>query len=125
MEGGGILEGNPGRSNPKGQPPLTLVYELIQSLQQNQGKLAKSIRQLRESNNNRETHGGGGRNHEERDHHDERDSNNKNDTPFVTMSDVADLLKQERERPPKEPGHFVRKPPNPKKLLKEPYPRKV
>ena len=100
MGGGGIPGGNPG-----GQPPLTLIYELIQSLQQNQGELAESIRQLKESSNNREAHGGNGRNHEERDHHDERDSNNKNDTPFVTMSDVADLLKQERERPPKEPRH--------------------
>ena len=51
-------------------------------------------------------------------------SNNKNDAPFVTMSDVADLLKQERERPPKEPRHFVRKPPYPKELLKEPYSEK-
>uniref|UniRef100_A0A2N9GDJ2 Integrase catalytic domain-containing protein n=1 Tax=Fagus sylvatica TaxID=28930 RepID=A0A2N9GDJ2_FAGSY len=93
MEGGGIPEGNPGGGNPGGQPPLTLVYELIQSLQQNQGELAESIRQLKESNNNRETHGGNGRNHEERDHHDERDSNNKNDTPFVTMLDV-ELLKE-------------------------------
>uniref|UniRef100_A0A2N9FVD9 Integrase catalytic domain-containing protein n=1 Tax=Fagus sylvatica TaxID=28930 RepID=A0A2N9FVD9_FAGSY len=121
--GGGIPEGNPG-GNPGGQPPLTLIYELIQSLQQNQGELAESIRQLKESSNNREAHGGNGRNHEERDHHDERDSNNKNDAPFVTMSDVADLLKQERERPPKEPRHFVRKPPYPKELLKEPYPEK-
>uniref|UniRef100_A0A2N9H877 Integrase catalytic domain-containing protein n=1 Tax=Fagus sylvatica TaxID=28930 RepID=A0A2N9H877_FAGSY len=124
MEGGGIPEGNPGGGNPGGQPPLTLIYELIQSLQQNQGELAESIRQLKESSNNREAHGGNGRNHEERDHHDERDSNNKNDAPFVTMSDVADLLKQERERPPKEPRHFVRKPPYPKELLKEPYPEK-
>uniref|UniRef100_A0A2N9GSF0 RNA-directed DNA polymerase n=1 Tax=Fagus sylvatica TaxID=28930 RepID=A0A2N9GSF0_FAGSY len=123
MGGGGIPEGNPG-GNPGGQPPLTLIYELIQSLQQNQGELAESIRQLKESSNNREAHGGNGRNHEERDHHDERDSNNKNDAPFVTMSDVADLLKQERERPPKEPRHFVRKPPYPKELLKEPYPEK-
>uniref|UniRef100_A0A2N9EXH7 Integrase catalytic domain-containing protein n=1 Tax=Fagus sylvatica TaxID=28930 RepID=A0A2N9EXH7_FAGSY len=123
MGGGGIPEGNP-EGNPGGQPPLTLIYELIQGLQQNQGELAESIRQLKESSNNREAHGGNGRNHEERDHHDERDSNNKNDAPFVTMSDVADLLKQERERPPKEPRHFVRKPPYPKELLKEPYPEK-
>uniref|UniRef100_A0A2N9FNQ7 Integrase catalytic domain-containing protein n=1 Tax=Fagus sylvatica TaxID=28930 RepID=A0A2N9FNQ7_FAGSY len=123
MEGGGIPEGNPGGGNLGGQPPLTLIYELIQSLQQNQGELVESIRQLKESSNNREAHGGNGRNHEERDHHDERDSNNKNDAPFVTMSDVADLLKQERERP-KEPRHFVRKPPYPKELLKESYPEK-
>uniref|UniRef100_A0A2N9EIX4 Integrase catalytic domain-containing protein n=1 Tax=Fagus sylvatica TaxID=28930 RepID=A0A2N9EIX4_FAGSY len=94
MGGGGIPEGNPG-GNPGGQPPLTLIYELIQSLQQNQGELVESIRQLKESSNNREAHG-----------------------------DVADLLKQERERPPKEPRHFVRKPPYPKELLKEPYPEK-
>uniref|UniRef100_A0A2N9EK87 Integrase catalytic domain-containing protein n=1 Tax=Fagus sylvatica TaxID=28930 RepID=A0A2N9EK87_FAGSY len=48
----------------------------------------------------------------------------RNDTPFVTMSDVADLLRQERERPPKEPRHFVRRPPYPIELLKEPYPEK-
>uniref|UniRef100_A0A2N9IFC4 Integrase catalytic domain-containing protein n=1 Tax=Fagus sylvatica TaxID=28930 RepID=A0A2N9IFC4_FAGSY len=96
MGGGGIPEGNP-EGNPGGQPPLTLIYELIQGLQQNQGELAESIRQLKESSNNREAHGGNGRNHEERDHHDERDSNNKNDAP---------------------------KPPYPKELLKEPYPEK-
>ena len=72
MGGGGIPEGNPGGNNPGGQPPLTLIYELIQSLQQNQGELAEFIRQLKESSNNREAHGGNGRNHEERDHHDER-----------------------------------------------------
>jgi hypothetical protein len=42
----------------------------------------------------------------------------------VTMSDVADLLKQERERNPKEPRLFVRKPPYPAELLKQPYPEK-
>ena len=44
MGGGGIPEGNPGGNNQGGQPPLTLIYELIQSLQQNQGELAESIR---------------------------------------------------------------------------------
>ena len=124
LGGGNPGGGNPGGGHPRGPPPLTLVYELIQSLQQNQGKLAESIKQLKESNNNKEMLGGDERNHEERDHHDERDSNNKNDPPFVTMSDVVDLLKQERERPPKKPRHFVRKPPYPKELLKEPYPEK-
>jgi hypothetical protein len=32
MDGGGIPEGNLGGGNPGGQPPLTLIYELIQSL---------------------------------------------------------------------------------------------
>jgi hypothetical protein len=40
------------------------------------------------------------------------------------MSDVADLLQQEREKIPKEPRHFVRKPPYPAELLKQPYPDK-
>uniref|UniRef100_A0A2N9HV07 RNA-directed DNA polymerase n=1 Tax=Fagus sylvatica TaxID=28930 RepID=A0A2N9HV07_FAGSY len=35
---------------------------------------------------------------------------------FVTMSDVANLLKQEREKNPKEPRLFVRKPPYPIEL---------
>ena len=43
--------------------------------------------------------------------HDEREFNNKNGTLVVTMSDVADLLKQERERTPKKPKMFARKPP--------------
>uniref|UniRef100_A0A2N9FBR0 Retrotransposon gag domain-containing protein n=1 Tax=Fagus sylvatica TaxID=28930 RepID=A0A2N9FBR0_FAGSY len=43
---------------------------------------------------------------------------------FVTMSDVANLLKQEREKNPKEPRLFVRKPPYPIELLKQPYPEK-
>ena len=40
------------------------------------------------------------------------------------MSDVANLLKQEREKNPKEPRLFVRKPPYPTELLKQPYPEK-
>uniref|UniRef100_A0A2N9GPS6 Uncharacterized protein n=1 Tax=Fagus sylvatica TaxID=28930 RepID=A0A2N9GPS6_FAGSY len=37
---------------------------------------------------------------------------------------VANLLKQEREKNPKEPRLFVRKPPYPTELLKQPYPEK-
>uniref|UniRef100_A0A2N9IF38 Retrotransposon gag domain-containing protein n=1 Tax=Fagus sylvatica TaxID=28930 RepID=A0A2N9IF38_FAGSY len=33
----------------------------------------------------------------------------------------ADLVKQEREKNPKEPRHFVRRPPYPTELLKQPY----
>ena len=40
------------------------------------------------------------------------------------MSDMADLLKQEREKNPKESQHFVRKPPYLTELLKQPYPEK-
>ena len=40
------------------------------------------------------------------------------------MFDVADLLKQEKEKNPKEPRHFVRKPPYPMELLNQPYPEK-
>ena len=43
--------------------------------------------------------------------HDEREFNNKNGTPFVTMSDVADLFRQKRKRTRKEPKMFARKPP--------------
>ena len=83
-------------------------------------ELAESLRQLKEVNGNKEDH----QNKNDNRNHEERESHNKNDTPFVTMSDVADLLKQERERLPKEPRHFVRRPPYPIKLLKEPYPEK-
>ena len=40
------------------------------------------------------------------------------------MADVANLLQQEREKIPKEPRHFLRKPPYPTELLKQPYPDK-
>ena len=78
------------------------------------------MRQLKEVNGNKEDH----QNKNDNRNHEERESHNKNDTPFVTMSDVVDLLKQERERPPKEPRHFVRRPLYPMELLKEPYPAK-
>jgi hypothetical protein len=78
------------------------------------------LRLLKEVNGNKEDH----QNKNDNRNHEERESHNKNDTPFVTMSDVADLLKQERERLPKEPRHFVRRPPYPRELLKEPYPEK-
>jgi hypothetical protein len=55
-------------------------------------ELVESVKQLKEASNNKE------RNDDK--NHDEREPNNKNGTPFVTMSDVADLLKQERERTP-------------------------
>ena len=41
------------------------------------------------------------------------------------MTDVANLLKQEREKNPKEPRLFVRKPPYPTELLKQPYPENM
>ena len=40
------------------------------------------------------------------------------------MANVEDLLQQEREKIPKEPRHFVRKPPYPAELLRQPYPEK-
>ena len=50
-------------------------------------------------------------------------SHNK-ETIFVTMSNVADLVKQEREKNPKELRHLVRRPLYPTELLKQPYPEK-
>jgi hypothetical protein len=99
---------------------MALMFEMIKGMQQNQVELAESLRQLREANANKEDH----QNKNDNRNHEERESHNKNDTPFVTMSDVADLLRQERERPPKEPRHFVRRLPYPIELLKEPYPEK-
>ena len=99
---------------------MVLMFEMIKGMQQTQAELAKSLRQLKEVNSNKEDH----QNKNDNRNHEERESHNKNDAPFVTMSNVADLLKQERERPPKKPRHFVRRPPYPIELLKEPYPEK-
>uniref|UniRef100_A0A2N9G2A5 Integrase catalytic domain-containing protein n=1 Tax=Fagus sylvatica TaxID=28930 RepID=A0A2N9G2A5_FAGSY len=99
--GGGQVLG--GGEIPVGGPQqMALMFEMIKGMQQNQVELAESLRQLREANGNKEDH----QNKNDNRNHEERESHNKNDTPFVTMSDVADLLKQERERPPKEPRHF-------------------
>uniref|UniRef100_A0A2N9FW41 Integrase catalytic domain-containing protein n=1 Tax=Fagus sylvatica TaxID=28930 RepID=A0A2N9FW41_FAGSY len=43
---------------------------------------------------------------------------------YILMFDVVDLLKQEREKNPKESRHFIRRPPYPTELLKQPYPEK-
>ena len=83
-------------------------------------ELAESLKQLKEVNSNKEDY----QNKNDNRNHEERESHNKTDILFVTMFDVAHLLKQERERPPKEPRHFVRSPPYPIELLKEPYPKK-
>ena len=103
-----------------GPQQMALMFEMIKGMQQTQAELAESLRQLKEVNSNKEDHQNKNDNH----NHEERESHNKNDAPFVTMSNVANLLKQERERPPKEPRHFVRRPPYPIELLKEPYPEK-
>jgi hypothetical protein len=99
---------------------MALMFEMIKGMQQTQAELAESLRQLKEVNSHKEDHP----NKNDNRNHEERESHNKIDAWFVTMSDVADLLKQERERPPKEPRHFVRRPPYPIELLKEPYPEK-
>uniref|UniRef100_A0A2N9J026 Retrotransposon gag domain-containing protein n=1 Tax=Fagus sylvatica TaxID=28930 RepID=A0A2N9J026_FAGSY len=46
------------------------------------------------------------------------------ETTFATMNELANLLKQEREKNPKEPRLYVKKPPYPTELLKQPYPEK-
>uniref|UniRef100_A0A2N9H8N1 Uncharacterized protein n=1 Tax=Fagus sylvatica TaxID=28930 RepID=A0A2N9H8N1_FAGSY len=105
--GGGQTHGGEqvlgGGEIPVGGPQqMALMFEMIKAMQQNQAELAESLKQLREVNTNKEDH----QNKNDNRNHEERESHNKNDTPFVTMSDVADLLKQERERAPKEPRHF-------------------
>jgi hypothetical protein len=84
--------------------------------------LAVAIKQLKEKDAGAKTLPQSEGENQEKPHQDSG-SHNK-ETIFVTMSDVADLLKQEREKNPKEPRHFVRKPPYPIELLNQPYPEK-
>ena len=84
-------------------------------------ELTEAFKELKEANNNKEGHQNKNDNH----NNEERESHNRNDAPFVTMSDVVNLLKQERERLPNGPRHFLRKPPYPIELLKEPYRRSM
>ena len=99
-----------GEDIPVGGPQqMALMFEMIKGMQQAQVELIESLKKLKEANSNKEDH----QNKNDNRSHEERESHNRNDAPFVTMSNVADLLKQERERAPKEPRHFVRKPPIP------------
>ena len=118
VPGGGQVLG--GGETPVGGPQqMALMFEMIKGMQQTQAELAESVRQLKEVNGNKKDH----QNKNDHRNHEERESHNKNDTPFVTMSDVADLLKQEKERLLKEPRHFVRRPSYPIELLKELLPK--
>uniref|UniRef100_A0A2N9I2U7 Uncharacterized protein n=1 Tax=Fagus sylvatica TaxID=28930 RepID=A0A2N9I2U7_FAGSY len=102
--------------------PTNLMLELIQSLQQNQSELAKAIKQLKEKDAGMKTLPQNEGGNQEKPHQDS--GSHEKETTFVTMSDVANLLKQEREKNPKEPRLFVKKPPYPTELLKQPYPEK-
>uniref|UniRef100_A0A2N9H380 Integrase catalytic domain-containing protein n=1 Tax=Fagus sylvatica TaxID=28930 RepID=A0A2N9H380_FAGSY len=103
-------------------PPTNLLLELIQSLQQNQSELAEAIKQLKGKDAGTKTPPQNEDGDQEKPHEDS--GSHQKEATFVTMSDVADLLKQEREKNPKEPRLFVRKPPYPAELLKQPYPEK-
>uniref|UniRef100_A0A2N9FG65 Integrase catalytic domain-containing protein n=1 Tax=Fagus sylvatica TaxID=28930 RepID=A0A2N9FG65_FAGSY len=103
-------------------PPTSLLLQLIQSLQQNQSELAEAIKQLKEKDTATKTPRQNEEENQEKPHQDS--GSQEKEATFVTMSDVANLLKQEREKNPKEPRLFVRKPPYPIELLKQPYPEK-
>jgi hypothetical protein len=102
--------------------PTNLMLELIQSLQQNQSELAEAIKQLKEKDAGTKTLPQNEGGNQEKPHQDS--GSHEKEATFVTMSDVANLLKQEREKNPKEPRLFVKKPPYPTELLKQPYPEK-
>jgi hypothetical protein len=103
-------------------PPTNLLLELIQNLQQNQSELAEAIKQLKEKDAGTKTLPQNEGGNQEKPHQDS--GSHEKETTFVTMTEVANLLKQEREKNPKEPRLFVRKPPYPTELLKQPYPEK-
>ena len=88
------------------------MLELIQGLQQTQGELAEAVRQLKEKDAGVKTIPQNEGENQERPHQDSSSHNKE--------TDVTDLLKQEREKNPKEPRHFVRRPPYPTELLKQP-----
>uniref|UniRef100_A0A2N9I7Z0 RNA-directed DNA polymerase n=1 Tax=Fagus sylvatica TaxID=28930 RepID=A0A2N9I7Z0_FAGSY len=95
-------------------PPTSLLLQLIQSLQQNQSELAEAIKQLKEKDAATKTPPQNEEENQEKPHQDS--GSQDKEATFVTMSDVANLLKQEREKNPKEPRLFVRKPPYPIEL---------
>jgi hypothetical protein len=74
-----------------------LLLELIQGLQQTQGELAKTVQQLKEKSSKAKNDHQDGENHHEYLHQEPSSHNNKAE-PFITLSEVADLLQQEREK---------------------------
>uniref|UniRef100_A0A2N9ENL2 RNA-directed DNA polymerase n=1 Tax=Fagus sylvatica TaxID=28930 RepID=A0A2N9ENL2_FAGSY len=113
----------PPPNDPNQEVLLTnLLLELIQNLQQNQSELAEAIKQLKEKDAGMKTPPQNEEENQEKPHQDS--GSHEKETTFVTMSDVANLLRQEREKNPKEPRLFVRKPPYLIELLKQPYPEK-
>uniref|UniRef100_A0A2N9F794 RNA-directed DNA polymerase n=1 Tax=Fagus sylvatica TaxID=28930 RepID=A0A2N9F794_FAGSY len=85
-------------------PPTSLLLQLIQSLQQNQSELAEAIKQLKEKDAATKTLPQNEEENQEKPHQDS--GSQDKEVTFVTMSDVANLLKQEREKNPKEPRLF-------------------
>jgi hypothetical protein len=86
----------PPPSDPNPEPPPTnLLLELIQSLQQNQSELAEAIKQLKEKDAGTKTPPQNEGGDQEKPHEDS--GSHQKEATFVTMSDIADLLKQERE----------------------------
>jgi hypothetical protein len=94
LDGGQVPDGRHdlggGETLVGGPQQMALMFEMIKGMQQTQVELAECLRQLKEVNGNKDDH----QNKNDNRNHEERESHNKNDTPFVTMSDVADLLKQ-------------------------------
>ena len=80
----------PSDPNP-GVPPTNLLLELIQSLQQNQSELAEAIKQLKEKDAGTKTPLQNEGGDQEKPHEDS--GSHQKEATFVTMSDVADLLK--------------------------------
>ena len=111
----------PEKSVPNAEAQQTnLLLELIQGLQQTQGELVEAFKEKSsEAKNDRHDN-----ENQHENPHQEPSSHNNKEEPFITLSEVADLLQQEREKILKEPRHFVKKPPYPAELLKQPYPDK-
>uniref|UniRef100_A0A2N9GKK5 Integrase catalytic domain-containing protein n=1 Tax=Fagus sylvatica TaxID=28930 RepID=A0A2N9GKK5_FAGSY len=100
-----------------------LLLELIQGLQQTQGELVEAVRQLKEKSSEAKNDRQDDENQHENPYQEPSSHNNKEE-PFITLSEVVDFLQQEKEKILKKPRHFVKKPPYPAELLKQPYPDK-
>uniref|UniRef100_A0A2N9G8E1 RNA-directed DNA polymerase n=1 Tax=Fagus sylvatica TaxID=28930 RepID=A0A2N9G8E1_FAGSY len=95
----------------------------VNSLQQNQSELAEAIKQLKEKDAGTKTPPQNEDGDQEKPHEDS--GSHQKEATFVTMSDVEQTSSSKKgKRIPKEPRLFVRKPPYPAELLKQPYPEK-
>ena len=113
------------------------LFEMMRGMQRNQDNLAQAIQRIEESNKVHDKENPRreeptlekGQNEKVADNSEKTRQDKASDTldannvsQYVTLADVAKLIKREQVKISKVPRQFVRQPPYPSELLHKPYP---